>query len=171
MAKRERKPKAIPVNPEAKTETTPTPPQTEPTLHLVPDLPKPEPGAQRRRLPEERHGKNRVFTIPHRQDNGVMVEFQMYVTVNVYPDGTPGEIFIKVDKSGAMLRGVCDLLGVSISLGLQYGVPLQAFTSKMIGTRFEPSGFTGDKEFPRCSSPFDLLARWLDARFPPKSSE
>jgi ribonucleoside-diphosphate reductase alpha chain len=171
MAKRDRKPKATTVTSEPKPEPTPTTPAPEPVLHLVPDLPKPEPGSTRRRMPDERQGINRVFHIPHRQDNGVMAEFHMYITVNVYPDGAPGEIFIKVDKSGALLRGVCDLLGVSISLGLQHGVPLQAFTSKMIGTRFEPSGFTGDKEFPRCSSPFDLLARWLEARFLPKSSE
>src|SRR5437879_6638987 len=63
-----------------------------------------------------------------------------YITVGMYDDGRPGEIFIKMSKEGSTLYGVMDGLALTISLGLQYGVPLNVFADKLLNRRFEPSG-------------------------------
>ena len=65
-----------------------------------------------------------------------------YITVGMYEEGTPGEVFIKMAKEGSTLSGFMDGLALSISVGLQYGVPLKAIVDKLTNTRFEPSGFT-----------------------------
>jgi ribonucleoside-diphosphate reductase alpha chain len=88
-----------------------------------------------------------------------------YITVGMYPDGRPGEIFIKMSKEGSTLSGVMDGLALTVSLGLQYGVPLKVFVDKLVNTRFEPSGISGNPNIRFVSSVLDYLARWLGGRF------
>jgi ribonucleoside-diphosphate reductase alpha chain len=89
----------------------------------------------------------------------------VYATLNRYPDGRPGEVLMTVGKQGAIAHGFCEALGIVISISLQHGVPLQAFTSKLRATQFEPAGFTKDPEFPVATSILDLVSRWAIARF------
>ncbi len=88
-----------------------------------------------------------------------------YITVGMYPDGRPGEIFIKMSKEGSTLSGVMDGLALTVSLGLQYGVPLKVFVDKLVNTRFEPSGISANPNIRFVSSVLDYLARWLGGRF------
>jgi ribonucleoside-diphosphate reductase alpha chain len=88
-----------------------------------------------------------------------------YITVGMYEDGRPGEIFIKMSKEGSTLSGVMDGLALTVSLGLQYGVPLKVFVDKLLNTRFEPSGITSNPNIRFVSSVLDYIARWLGGRF------
>src|SRR5256884_6129046 len=83
----------------------------------------------------------------------------------MYDDGRPGEVFIKMAKEGSTLSGVMDGLALTISLGLQYGVPLKVFVDKLLNTRFEPSGITANANIRFVSSVLDYIARWLGGRF------
>jgi ribonucleoside-diphosphate reductase alpha chain len=85
--------------------------------------------------------------------------------VGMYPDGRAGEIFIKMSKEGSTLSGVMDGLALTISLGLQYGVPLKVFVDKLVNTRFEPSGITANANIRFATSVLDYIARWLGGRF------
>ena len=101
---------------------------------LIPAAPK----AVRRRLPNERDGVTHKFSIGGHEG---------YLTVGLYPDTRqPGEIFIRMSKEGSSISGLMDSFATAISLALQYGVPLQTLVDKFIHSRFEPSGFTGNKE-------------------------
>jgi ribonucleoside-diphosphate reductase alpha chain len=111
---------------------------------------------QRRRLPSERNSITHKFSIGGHEG---------YITVGMYGDGTPGEIFIKMAKEGSTLSGFMDGFALSVSIGLQYGVPLKALVDKLINTRFEPSGFTGHPAIPYAKSVLDYIARWLGGRF------
>ena len=95
--------------------------------------------AHRRKLPSERQSITHKFSIGGHEG---------YITVGMYEDGTPGEIFIKMAKEGSTLSGFMDGFALSVSIGLQYGVPLKALVDKFINTRFEPSGYTGHPPFP-----------------------
>ena len=88
-----------------------------------------------------------------------------YITVGMYDDGRPGEVFIKMAKEGSTLSGVMDGLALTISLGLQYGVPLKVFVDKLLNTRFEPSGITANANIRFVSSVLDYIARWMGGRF------
>jgi ribonucleoside-diphosphate reductase alpha chain len=88
-----------------------------------------------------------------------------YITVGMYADGRPGEIFIKMSKEGSTLSGVMDGLALTVSLGLQYGVPLKVFVDKLVNTRFEPSGISANPNIRFVSSVLDYIARWLGGRF------
>jgi ribonucleoside-diphosphate reductase alpha chain len=112
--------------------------------------------AQRHRLPSERRSITHKFAIGGHEG---------YITVGMYDDGTPGEIFIKMAKEGSTLSGFMDGFALSVSIGLQYGVPLKALVDKLINTRFEPSGFTGHPSIPYAKSVLDYIARWLGGRF------
>lgn len=96
------------------------------------------------------------------------MRYKMHVTVNPYPDGRPGELFAKLDKQGSTLSGFLDALAVSISIGLQHGVPLGSYTSKLRHMTFDPmgrvEGALGD-EPKQVSSLLDLLGGWLERRF------
>lgn len=89
-----------------------------------------------------------------------------YLTVGLYSDGTPGELFIRMAKSGSTLSGLLDSLAIALSLGLQHGIALEVFAAKYIDTRFEPSGFTGNPEIPEAQSITDYIFRWLTKKFP-----
>lgn len=110
----------------------------------------------RRRLPTERNA------VIHKMDIG---GHEGYVTVGLYGDGTPGELFLTMSKEGSTIAGLMDAFATSVSLGLQYGVPLETLVSKFSHTRFEPSGYTGSSELGYASSLIDYIFRWLDLRF------
>ena len=110
----------------------------------------------RRRLPAER------TALTHRFD---IAGHEGYITVGLYPDGQPGEIFLKMAKEGSTISGLMDTLATSVSLALQYGVPLKDVVNKFAHVRFEPSGFTGNPEIPIAKSLVDYIFRWLGCRF------
>src|SRR5216684_6521126 len=112
--------------------------------------------AQRRKLPDERKSITHKFSIGGHEG---------YIIVGMYGEGTPGEVFIKMAKEGSMLSGFMDGLALSISVGLQYGVPLKAIVDKLTNTRFEPSGFTENPAIRYSSSVLDYIARWLGGKF------
>jgi ribonucleoside-diphosphate reductase alpha chain len=113
-------------------------------------------GAHRRKLPSERASITHKFSIGGHEG---------YITVGMYEDKQPGEIFIKMAKEGSTLSGFMDGFALSVSIGLQYGVPLKALVDKFINTRFEPAGFTGHPAIPYAKSVLDYIARWLGGRF------
>ena len=88
-----------------------------------------------------------------------------YITVGLYEDGTPGEIFITMSKEGSTISGLMDGFATAISLALQYGVPLKVLVDKFSHMRFEPSGFTNNKEVPIAKSVLDYIFRWMGLKF------
>jgi ribonucleoside-diphosphate reductase alpha chain len=115
------------------------------------------PMANRYKLPDERASFTHKFSIGGHEG---------YLTVGLYPDGSPGEIFVRMAKEGSVIAGLMDSFATAISLALQHGVPLPVLIEKFKGTRFEPSGFTGNQEIPIATSIMDYLFRWLAIRFP-----
>ncbi len=122
----------------------------------------------RKRLPTERTGLTRTFRLKHLHKNGDVDQISVYFRTGCYPDGRLGEIFITADKGGSLTSGALDAAAMMMSMMLQYGVPLDVVMGKIRGTRFPPNGFTGDSEFPSCSSILDLLAQWALAKYGPK---
>jgi ribonucleoside-diphosphate reductase alpha chain len=112
--------------------------------------------AQREKMPVERASITHKFSVGGHEG---------YVTVGMYEDGRPGEVFIKMSKEGSTLSGVMDGLALTLSMGLQYGVPLKVLVDKLVNTRFEPSGITANPNIRFVSSVLDYLARWLGGRF------
>lgn len=110
----------------------------------------------RRKLPNDRVALTHKFQVSGHEG---------YLTVGLYEDGRPGEIFLRMSKEGSTLSGLLDSFATSISIGLQWGVPLTSFVSKFSHTRFEPQGFTGNPEIPIAKSIIDYIFRWLGARF------
>jgi ribonucleoside-diphosphate reductase alpha chain len=88
-----------------------------------------------------------------------------YIHVGFYPDGTPGEIFIKMAKEGSTISGLMDTIATLTSMALQYGVPLEVLVNKFGHVRFEPSGFTKNPEIPMAKSLTDYIFRFLGSRF------
>ena len=115
------------------------------------------PMAVRYKLADERASFTHKFSIGGHEG---------YVTVGLYENGSPGEIFVRMAKEGSVIAGLMDSFATAISLALQHGVPLQVLVEKFKGTRFEPSGFTGNQEIPIATSIMDYLFRWLAIRFP-----
>jgi ribonucleoside-diphosphate reductase alpha chain len=111
---------------------------------------------QREKLPVERDSVTHKFSVGGHEG---------YITVGMYPDGRPGEIFIKMSKEGSTLSGVMDGLALTLSIGLQYGVPLKVLVDKLVNTRFEPSGITANPNIRFATSVLDYIARWLGGRF------
>ena len=110
----------------------------------------------RRHLGAERHALTHKFSVAGHEG---------YLTVGMYEDGTPGEIFIVMAKEGSTLSGVMDSFATSCSMALQYGVPLQVLVDKFTHTRFEPSGFTNNPQVPYAKSIMDYIFRYLASRF------
>ena len=88
-----------------------------------------------------------------------------YLCVGLYPDGRPGEIFITMAKEGSTIGGIMDSFGTSLSIALQYGVPLEVLVNKFSHTRFEPMGYTTNKDIRIAKSVVDYIARWLGLTF------
>jgi ribonucleoside-diphosphate reductase alpha chain len=114
------------------------------------------PRSFRHRLPDERQSITHKFAIANHEG---------YLTVGMYEDGTPGEIFVKMAKEGATLSGLVDCFALAVSLALQYGAPLRVLVEKFSHTRFEPSGHTGNAEIPYAKSIMDYMFRWLGRKF------
>ncbi len=111
---------------------------------------------QREKMPVERTSITHKFSVGGHEG---------YITVGMYEDSRPGEVFIKMSKEGSTLSGVMDGLALTISLGLQYGVPIKVFVDKLVNTRFEPSGITANPNIRFVSSVLDYIARWMGGRF------
>ena len=116
----------------------------------------------RRRLGDERPSITHKFSISGHEG---------YITVGMYEDGQPGEIFIVMSKEGTVVSGLMDSFATAISLALQYGVPLRVLVEKFSFTRFEPSGFTNNREIPIAKSVMDYIFRWLSLKFLPKDDQ
>jgi len=114
------------------------------------------PRAVRHRLPEERASITHKFSIAGHEG---------YITVGLYPNQQPGEIFIKMAKEGSTVSGLMDAFATSISLALQHGVPLKVLCEKFAHTRFEPSGWTGNEQIGYAKSLMDYIFRWVSLRF------
>jgi ribonucleoside-diphosphate reductase alpha chain len=115
-----------------------------------------EPKPYRRRLPDERRAITHKYQVAGHEG---------YITVGLYPDGQPGEIFLKMAKEGSTVSGLMDTLATMTSIALQYGVPLRDLVNKFTHVRFEPSGFTGNPEVPIAKSIVDYIFRWMGSRF------
>lgn len=112
--------------------------------------------AHREKLPNERSSVTHRFSVGGQKG---------YLIVGMYKDGRPGEVFIRMAKEGSTLSGVMDGLAMSLSIGLQYGVPLKVLVDKLINTRFEPSGITDNANIRFATSVLDYVGRWLGGRF------
>ncbi|HWP57335.1 MAG TPA: vitamin B12-dependent ribonucleotide reductase [Candidatus Acidoferrales bacterium] len=110
----------------------------------------------RRKLPDERKSITHKFDIAGHEG---------YITVGMYDDGQPGEIFITMSKEGSTISGLMDSFATAISMALQYGVPLKVLVDKFSHMRFEPSGFTKNPDVPFAKSIMDYIFRWLATKF------
>lgn len=118
----------------------------------------PVPAPRRERLPDTRRSITHKFSV-----NG----HEGYITVGLYPDGRPGELFITMAKEGSTIGGLMDCFGTAVSMSLQYGVPLEVYVNKFSYTRFEPMGFTKNPEIRTATSIVDYIFRWLGMTFLP----
>ncbi|HEY8147292.1 MAG TPA: vitamin B12-dependent ribonucleotide reductase, partial [Vicinamibacteria bacterium] len=116
----------------------------------------PEARPARKKLPDERHSITHKFSIAGHEG---------YITVGMYEDGKPGEIFLVMAKEGSTISGLMDAFATSISMSLQYGVPLETLVEKFSHVRFEPSGFTKNADIPYAKSITDYIFRWLASKF------
>ena len=110
----------------------------------------------RRKLPDERHALTHKFDIAGHEG---------YITVGLFEDGQPGEIFLVMAKEGSTISGFADAFAQAISYALQYGVPLQALVDKFSHVRFEPSGMTRNPEIRFAKSIVDYIFRWMASKF------
>ncbi len=116
----------------------------------------------RRKLPAERQAITHKFSIGGHEG---------YITVGMYDDGQPGEIFLVMAKEGSAISGLMDSFATAISLALQYGVPLRVLIDKFSHVRFEPSGHTGNPGVPYAKSIVDYIFRWLASKFLSKEEQ
>jgi ribonucleoside-diphosphate reductase alpha chain len=114
------------------------------------------PRAVRHKLQEERASITHKFNIGGHEG---------YITVGLYPDGSPGELFITMAKEGSTVSGLMDSFALAVSIALQHGVPLKLYCEKFAHTRFEPSGWSGNSEIGFAKSIMDYIFRWLHLRF------
>jgi ribonucleoside-diphosphate reductase alpha chain len=142
-----------PLNTSKKKEEAPAVPVAAPAPQVIVER------VARRRLPDEREAITHKFSVGGHEG---------YLTVGKYEDGQPGELFITMSKEGSTVSGLMDSFACSISLALQYGVPLQVLCDKFSHMRFEPSGFTGNPELPIAKSISDYIFRWLALKFMPR---
>jgi ribonucleoside-diphosphate reductase alpha chain len=124
--------------------------------HVPEDNPNGPPRAVRHKLQEERMSITHKFKVS---------DHEGYITVGLYPNGEPGELFIKMAKEGSTVSGLMDSFALAASLALQYGVPLKTFCEKFAHTRFEPSGWSGNPDIGYAKSIMDYIFRWLQIRF------
>ena len=114
------------------------------------------PRAVRHKLQEERASITHKFNVGGHEG---------YITVGLYPDGEPGELFITMAKEGSTVSGLMDSFALAVSIALQHGVPLKLFCEKFAHTRFEPSGWTSNPDIGFAKSIMDYIFRWLQLRF------
>jgi len=114
------------------------------------------PRAVRHKLQEERQSLTHKFKVG---------DHEGYITVGLYPNGEPGELFITMAKEGSTVSGLMDSFALAVSIALQHGVPLKLFCEKFAHTRFEPSGWSGNPDIGYAKSIMDYIFRWLQLRF------
>jgi len=117
---------------------------------------------RRRRLPDERRAITHKFKVGSHEG---------YITVGLYDDGSPGELFMTMSKEGSVISGLMDSFATAISIGLQYGVPLEVLVNKFVHMRFEPSGYTNNPQIRIAKSITDYIFRWLAIKFLPQESQ
>lgn len=113
---------------------------------------------RRHRLPAERRAVTHKFSIAGHEG---------YITVGLYPDGRPGEVFVKMAKSGSALRGLMDSWATAVSMMLQYGIPLRVIVTKFCFARFEPDGITEHAPVRFARSPVDYVVRYMATKYLP----
>ena len=113
---------------------------------------------RRERLPDTRRSVTHKFNVGGHEG---------YITVGLYDDGRPGELFITMAKEGSTIGGLMDSFGTAVSMSLQYGVPLEVYTKKFSHTRFEPWGYTKNPDIPVAKSLVDYIFRWMGTEFLP----
>ena len=121
------------------------------------DRPKPF----REHLPDERRSITHKFQVADQEG---------YITVGLYDDGRPGEIFVKINKEGSTVSGLMDTVALLTSVTLQYGVPIEELSRKLKNTRFEPYGRTNNPQIPFATSLVDYIFRWLELKFAPHAA-
>jgi ribonucleoside-diphosphate reductase alpha chain len=144
----------------------PAPSPHPPAPSSEPPAPAPEPATPtpkpyRRKLPDERRAVTHKFSVGAHEG---------YLTVGLYEDGQPGEIFITMAKEGSTVSGLMDSFATAVSLALQYGVPLKVLCDKFSHMRFEPSGWTNNPEIRYAKSIMDYIFRWMAYKFLPKDA-
>jgi ribonucleoside-diphosphate reductase alpha chain len=112
----------------------------------------------RRRLPDTRRSVTHHFNVAGHEG---------YLTVGMYDDGSPGELFITMSKEGSTIGGLMDSLGTAISVALQYGVPIESLVNKFAHQRFEPMGMSTNRDIPFAKSLVDYIFRWMGMEFIP----
>jgi len=141
----------------------------------------------RERLPDKRNGITHKFILHSLNPSGEVGKLNVYITVNTYPDGRPGELFYTLNISGIesktvegktadilyyeCLRGWMKQWAISMSMNLQYGVPLSKIIEKFSYQNFPPLGITENPEIPTCKSITDYTVRWMERQFSPKKAE
>jgi ribonucleoside-diphosphate reductase alpha chain len=113
----------------------------------------------RNKLPNEREA------ITHRFVIGGEERGKGYITVGLYDDGSPGEIFVKMDRQGSQVSGFVDAWAIAVSMLLQRGEPLAEICNKFRGSRFTPEGITDNEHIRIVTSPIDYIVRWLEGKF------
>ncbi|MGH9350593.1 MAG: vitamin B12-dependent ribonucleotide reductase, partial [Terriglobia bacterium] len=116
----------------------------------------------RRKLADERQAITHKFSVGGHEG---------YITVGLYDEGMPGEIFITMAKEGSTVSGLMDSFATAVSLALQYGVPLRVLCDKFSHTRFEPSGWSSNRDIGYAKSLMDYIFRWLALKFLPKDAQ
>jgi ribonucleoside-diphosphate reductase alpha chain len=116
----------------------------------------PVPLTQRRRLPDDREEVGRKFRVG---------DYEGYIHVGLYEDGSPGDVFVDIAKDGTTIAGLMNSLCIAVSMGLQYGVPPEVYVSKLTHMRFEPSGMTNDADIRVAKSIVDYVFRWFGKKF------
>jgi ribonucleoside-diphosphate reductase alpha chain len=117
---------------------------------------------RRRRMPDERRSITHKFSVANHEG---------YITVGMFDNGDPGELFITMSKTGSVISGLMDAFATSISIGMQYGVPLRVLVNKFAHMRFEPSGVTNNPNIRIAKSIIDYIFRWLSMKFLPAEEQ
>ncbi len=139
-----------------------SPPLNGPVFHIpsgsvpVPSLSSLTPAKSRHRLPTDRQSLTHKFRIDNTEG---------YLTVGLYEDGTPGELFLRVSKAGSTISGLLDAWAIAFSVALQYGAPLFRMVDCHTGMRFDPAGRTANDAIPLCTSVVDYVCRWLYMKY------
>ncbi len=129
--------------------------------------------------PEENDLSNTSLPVRHRLPDtrpSVVHKFNInghegYITVGFFEDGKPGELFLKMAKEGSTMSGMADTIGILTSLALQYGVPVETLAKKFENVKFEPSGWTPNKDIQNAQSIIDYVFRWVGQHFSPEYQE
>ncbi|MEO1584821.1 MAG: hypothetical protein AAFR96_09655 [Planctomycetota bacterium] len=112
--------------------------------------------AARKSLPATRESVTHKFAIDGHEG---------YLTVGLYPDGTPGELFLKISKEGSALSGMCQAFCRAFSIAIQHGLTVREAVTRFKGMRFEPLGHTSNSEIPKAESIVDYVARYLELHY------